>query len=57
VFDGGDSVITGKGEGVAAPVSCWGGLGLLCVNERDKERAWCKVLARVRSDMARVGWG
>jgi hypothetical protein len=57
VFDGGDDVVTGKGEGVAAPVGCWGGLGLACMNKRDGERVWCKVSARVRSDVARAGWG
>jgi hypothetical protein len=57
VFDGGDGVITGKGEGVAVPVGCWGGLGLACMNERDRERAWCRVSAHVQSDVARAGWG
>jgi hypothetical protein len=57
VFDGGDGVVTSKGEGVAALVGCWGSLGLACVNERDMERAWCKVSAHVRSDVARAGWG
>jgi hypothetical protein len=38
-------------------VGCSGGLRLVCMNERDRERAWCRVLARVQIDVARAGWG
>jgi hypothetical protein len=33
VFDGGRGGLTGKGAGAAAPVECWGGVELACVNE------------------------
>jgi hypothetical protein len=57
VFDSGDGVLTGKGGGVAAPVACWGSLHVACMNGRDRERAWCRVSARVQIDVARAGWG
>jgi hypothetical protein len=57
LFDGGDGVVTSKGEGVATPVGCWCGLGLTCVNERNRERAWHRVSVRVQRDVARAGWG
>jgi hypothetical protein len=57
VFDGEGGVVMGKGEGVAAPLGCWGGLCLACVNERDRERAWSQTQGRVQIDMAGTGWG
>jgi hypothetical protein len=33
VFDVGGGGLTGKGAGAAAPVECWGGVELACVNE------------------------
>jgi hypothetical protein len=40
VFDSGGGIVTGEREGVAAPVGCWDGVELACMNESDGERAW-----------------
>jgi hypothetical protein len=57
VFDSGGGVVTGKGEGVAAPVGCWSGVELVCVNERDGEIACGRSRGRVQIDVAGMGWG
>jgi hypothetical protein len=73
VFDGGDGVVTGKAEGVAAPVGCRGGLGLACLNEEDRrehgvgfwlvsratwpERVGGRLAARVHECGSGLAWG
>jgi hypothetical protein len=36
VFDGGQGGLAGKAAGAAAPVECWGGVELMCVNKIDR---------------------
>jgi hypothetical protein len=57
VFDSGGGIVTGEREGVAAPVGCWDGVELVCMNESDGERAWGRSHGRVQIDVAGTGWG
>jgi hypothetical protein len=57
VFDGGGGGLTGKGVGAAAPVECWGGVELVCVNEIDRGRVWGRERERVQGDAFGAGWG